>query len=191
MGATMEAAVEDDAGGDAGPDGEIGEVVDLAEDTPAVEAEGRGTDVVLEDTRPADRALELVAESQVRPAEVDGQGHRAGQRVDPAGTPMPTASTSAVVPRPRGASRRRPPRCRPRRGLGPAATGAMSLARTRSAPSVDEHGDLRAADIHTDQQRPPAFAHSMTRVEAEVAVDGEPRRASAAVIVGPPARARR
>ena len=56
-GAAMELAVEHDAGRDAGPDGEVGQVVDLADDATAMEAEGRGTDVVLDDGRAAEAGL--------------------------------------------------------------------------------------------------------------------------------------
>ena len=56
VGAPVEPPVEDDAGGDAGPDREVGQVVDTADDTAPVEAQGRGTDVVLEEAGRPSRA---------------------------------------------------------------------------------------------------------------------------------------
>ena len=51
-------AVEDDAGRDAGPDREVGEVVESPQDAALVEADGGGADVVLDDDREAERGLE-------------------------------------------------------------------------------------------------------------------------------------
>ena len=50
----MEPAVEDDAGRDPGPDAEIDEVVGAAELGVAMEADGSGPDVVLDDARDAE-----------------------------------------------------------------------------------------------------------------------------------------
>ena len=193
--ATMEAAVEDDAGRDAGPDGEIGEVVDLAEDAPAVESEGRGTDVVLEDTRPADGALELLAESQVGPAEVDRQGHRAGQRVDPA---RHTDADRLDI------GRRRAGRAQGRIDdrLDAAGGGGLgSRGDWRDVSCEDPFGaighedrDLRPADIHADEQRPPAVRAVVSVAVVAVATRPSPARPSPSrprsVIAGPPDRAR-
>ena len=57
----MEPAVEDDPGRDPGPDREVGQVVDGADDAASMEAERRGTDVVLDDGRAPEAGLELAA----------------------------------------------------------------------------------------------------------------------------------
>ena len=82
-GASMQPTVEDDAGGDAGPDGEVGEILCVADDAPLMEADGRGAHVVLDDDRAAELELERVAEGEVGPAEVDRERHAATPRVDP------------------------------------------------------------------------------------------------------------
>ena len=58
-GATVEPAVEHDAGRDPGADGEVGEVaaVDAVSDAAPVQAERGGSGVVLDDDRPAELAL--------------------------------------------------------------------------------------------------------------------------------------
>ena len=81
----MQPTVEDDAGGDAGPDGEVGEILCVADDAPLMEADGRGAHVVLDDDRAAELELERVAEGEVGPAEIDRERHAATPRVDPAG----------------------------------------------------------------------------------------------------------
>ena len=50
-----------------------------------MQADGGGTNVVLDDDRDADLELERVAQREVGPAEVDGKGHVAALRVDAAG----------------------------------------------------------------------------------------------------------
>jgi hypothetical protein len=49
-----------------------------------VEANGRGPDVILEDTWPTQATLDLMPKSQLEPAEIDRARNRAGDRVDTA-----------------------------------------------------------------------------------------------------------
>ena len=129
-----------------------------ADDAAPVEAEGGGTDVVLDDARAPERGLERVAERQVRPAEVDGEGHVAGQRVDPAGDA--DADRGDVVRRRAGVGegrcrRRRRSRRRHRPGLRP-RSGATWRAEDALVAIDDEDRDLAAADVDADEE--PAVA---------------------------------
>ena len=150
----MEPAVEDDAGRDAGPDREVGEVVDVADDATPMETEGGGADVVLDDARATEAVLELRTERQVRPAEVDREGDGAGQRVDPAGDA--DAEGRDVVGRGAGGGEGAPDD----RGdlVDGAFRGAGRGGRDVAGQDVlvaidDEDGDLAAADIDADEER--------------------------------------
>ena len=73
-GTAVERAVEDDAGGDAGADREVRQVVEIAEDAALIQADGRGTGIVLDDDRAAESLLQGVAQRVVVPAKIDGEG---------------------------------------------------------------------------------------------------------------------
>jgi hypothetical protein len=83
VGTAMEPAGKDDAGRHAGSDRQIGEVIDIADDTPAMKADRSRTHVVLDDAWSTEPRLHLGAERKARPAEVDGETDAARQRIDP------------------------------------------------------------------------------------------------------------
>ena len=84
-GTAMESTVEHDTGRDTGTDREVGEVVGVTDDAALVQADGGGTDVVLDDDREPELELQRVPQREVGPAEVDREGHVAALRVDAAG----------------------------------------------------------------------------------------------------------
>ena len=86
-GATVEPAIEHDAGRDPGADGEVGEVaaVEAVDGATPVQAERGGSRVVLDDDRSSERGFQGAAEVEVGPAEVHGEGHVAGHGIHAAG----------------------------------------------------------------------------------------------------------
>ena len=53
----MQLPIEDDASGDPGPDGEVRDVVGAIDDVALIQADGGGTDVVLDDDRSSEGGL--------------------------------------------------------------------------------------------------------------------------------------
>ena len=119
-----------------------------------METERRRADVVLDDARPPEASLELGAERQVRPAEVDGERDGAGERVHATGDA--DTDRGDVVDRGAGGGERgvddRAISSTARSGR--AGRGRRDLAGQDALVAIDdEHGDLAAADVDTDEQR--------------------------------------
>src|SRR5438094_6329848 len=81
----VQPTAEDDTRADPGPDAEIDEVLDLAEQSPLADPGSCGPDVVLDRARHPETPLELLAQRKSVPAEIDRQRHDAGNRVDASG----------------------------------------------------------------------------------------------------------
>ena len=142
-----------------------------------METEGGGADVVLDDARATEAVLEPGAERQVLPAEVDGEGHRAGQRIDPAGD----ADTERrdVVGRGAGTGQG----AADDRGdlvdgaFRGAGRGRGDVAGQDVLVAIDdEDGDLAAADVDADEQRAVA-AVERSRGSARSVIDAPSGRA--------------
>jgi hypothetical protein len=117
-------------------------------------AEGRGADVVLDHARATEQRFEFCAKGEFRPAEVDRQADRAGQRIHPAGDA--DTDRGDVIGRCAGL-RKRPVddtgddvgRLR----LGPGRGGRRVACEDALIAIDDEDGDLGATDVDADEQR--------------------------------------
>ena len=166
---------------DAGPDREVGEVVDVADDAAPMEAEGGGADVVLDDARATERGPRA-ARRAAGPCQPRLTARvTAGQRIDPAGDA--DAERRDVV----GAGAGVGERVADDRGdlvggafRAPAAVGATWRARTCSSRSTTRTAILlppTSTPTRSGRSRPSGVGRSSMHRQAELA--GEEQRAGA------------
>ena len=120
----------------------------VAEDAALIQADGRGTGIVLDDDRAAESLLQGVAQRVVVPAKIDGEGDGALPPIDPSGD-TDTDGTQVVAGDARG---REGIIEAAEDGLGGAVLvahggGACGTTKDGAVGVDDEHGDLRPTDV--------------------------------------------